>query len=349
MKTRGLIDLYLPRKVAYHVKMIIGSALVTAFLNLIKGIGIYGYDTPAIFFLFLIQFEIYIWIGTRFFNVGSTVPVNRFLRRIILRLIIFYILVVFIAAFIMVSFNYLIYWYQGMDTTHLLPDLLNRESRGFIIGFSGGVLFGTLVFFYFQWLDALKREQKLTEDKLIFRYETLKNQVRPHFLFNSLNTLSSLVTGNIQAEGFIQKLSGLYRYMLDNLEKDKVNLEEELSLARDYFFLRQIRDGDKISLQMEPQTMGGYYILPVSLQILIENALKHNSATRESPLKIIIRLEEHDYISVSNNLQKKMNLEKSGGLGLKNLGERLRLSTGRELIISEADNQYRVKIPLIKN
>jgi LytS/YehU family sensor histidine kinase len=156
------------------------------------------------------------------------------------------------------------------------------------------------------------------------------------------------VEANEQADKFIRKLSGIYRYMLDNVEKDKVSLEEEMKFAADYFSLQQIRDEEKIRLEMKEPSGREYKILPISLQILIENALKHNSATREDPLVIRVSMEGNDYISVSNNIRKKMNLERSNGIGLKNLGERVKLATGRSLIIDEG-RDFIVKVPLIKD
>jgi LytS/YehU family sensor histidine kinase len=221
-------------------------------------------------------------------------------------------------------------------------------SKGFLAGFAIGALFGAIIFFYFQWIDALKREQKLKEEKLVFRYETLKNQVRPHFLFNSLNTLSSLVDGNEIADRFIQKLSTIYRYILENVDKEMVELEKELNFVKDYFSLQQIRDEDKIHLELDHFETSGLNILPISVQILIENALKHNAATREKPLHIRIGSENNDFIVVKNNLQRKTVMEKSSGLGLKNLGERIKLATGKEIMIIETANEFIVKIPLIR-
>ena len=170
------------------------------------------------------------------------------------------------------------------------------------------------------------REQKLREEKQVFQYETLKNQVNPHFLFNSLNTLSSLVvTKPSLAETFINKLSYIYRYILENKDIEFVDLKTEIEFAEDYFYLHKIRDGEKIHLEITFNENRSYKILPISLQILIENALKHNSATNESPLRIVIRQESDDSITVRNNIQRKMNIEHSSLIGLKNLAKRIKL------------------------
>jgi two-component system, LytTR family, sensor kinase len=346
MKTRGITDLYLPQKIAFHVKVVLGSILATALFHIFKGTNLFSRETPSIFLLIYIQMEIFIWLGMRFFNLGPTKSSKDFLRKTIIRLVLFYMIVLALATVILTIVSLFGFIINGADLNNFFGQLVRMESKGFMVSFAGGVLIGTVVFFYFQWTDALKREQKLKEEKMIFRYETLKNQVRPHFLFNSLNTLSSLVNGNETADMFITKLSAIYRYILDNIDKDTVELEKELAFVRDYFYLQQIRDENKINLELEIFTANGLRILPISLQILVENALKHNSATRENPLHIKIDLENSNFIVVRNNLQRKTVMERSSGIGLKNLGERLKLATGKEMIISENSDQFIVKIPL---
>jgi len=125
-----------------------------------------------------------------------------------------------------------------------------------------------------------------------------------------------------------------------------VPLQNELAFINDYFFLHKIRDDDKIVMEISVQNPEKYQILPVSLQILVENAINHNMATRDNPLKILIYTEA-DYIVVKNNLQKRSVHMKSTGIGLKNLMERTRLITGKVLITEESNSEFIVKIPLI--
>jgi LytS/YehU family sensor histidine kinase len=198
------------------------------------------------------------------------------------------------------------------------------------------------------WRKSVLREQKLREENLIFQNQTLKNQINPHFLFNSLNTLSSLVHTKTEiADKFINRLSSMYRYILENSPKDKVPLEAELGFIKDYFFLYKIRDEDKIQLTIDLDDPDKYEIMPVSLQLLTENAIKHNMATRENPLQISI-YRDNRYIVVKNNLQKMPAELESTKTGLKNLSERVKLSTGKELIIEESQSEYLVKVPLIE-
>ena len=219
--------------------------------------------------------------------------------------------------------------------------------RGFLIATMVGFGFGALFFFYAQWSDSLKREQQLEQEKLIFQYETLKNQVNPHFLFNSLNTLSSLVGQDSKlSEQFIQKLSAVYRYVLENKDKELVPLSTELNFVKNFFYLQKIRDQEKIELEIEKNGPENVYILPVSLQMLVENALKHNQATRKEPLKITIHFEGLDKLVVRNDLRKKTKLEESSGLGLNNLNERCRLILHREIELKKTAGEFIVKVPV---
>ena len=192
----------------------------------------------------------------------------------------------------------------GSGSTNTLYYFFHNEFKMWFKATSFGLILGTAIFIFMQWQAALKREQMLREENLIFQNATLKNQVNPHFLFNSLNTLSSLISMQLGiAENITKRLSSIYRYILENISKDKVPLEAELSFIRDYFFLHKIRDDEKIELDVKVNGTDKFEILPVSLQILVENAIKHNRATREEPLKISIYVEDQQIV-VKNNLQK---------------------------------------------
>jgi two-component system, LytTR family, sensor kinase len=171
--------------------------------------------------------------------------------------------------------------------------------------------------------------------------------LNPHFLFNSLNTLSSIIYHDVQqADKFIFKLSSVYRYILDQHESKLVNLDNELAFVRDFFFLQQLRDGDRIHLEIEVDQPSRYQILPVSLQLLVENALKHNMATTEKPLNIKISMSGSQYLMVKNNRQPKQQLEGSFQIGLKNLNERVTMITGKDLIVEKNEEMFSVKIPI---
>jgi two-component system LytT family sensor kinase len=347
MKTRGIIDFYLPRKVALHFKIFLGSFLFALLLSALSEQGNpLNRQFLLTLFLIFIQLEVFMWLGYKFFNQKNIKVEKGYTKKVIQRLLLFYLVVLILAAIIFILVQICWYLIFDIDLKNLLPNMIHLELKGWIKYGMLGFLIGGLIFFYVQWQETLKNEQKLREEKLVFQYETIKNQVNPHFLFNSLNTLSSLINGNARAEDFIHKLSSIYRYILENRNVDQVGLEEEIEFTKNYFSLQKIRDEEKVSLEIRPVDTKKYRILPISLQLLLENALKHNSATRDHPLTITIYTEDN-FIVVKNNLQKKLNIEGSPGTGLRNLGERLKLITDREMKVIETSDEFIVKIPLI--
>ena len=242
------------------------------------------------------------------------------------------------AVFGMVSYMaYLIGWYTPVDFT---KHLFFIELKGALRQFPIWILIAFVILFYQLLIQAIDREQRLHEENLKYQYRTLKTQVNPHFLFNSLNTLSEIVYMDAEkADTYIQKLSGIYRYILDNEETDLINLEQEINFVRQYFDLQKVRDDNKIHLEIDIENADKIKIVPISLQILIENALKHNLASEEKPLIINIK-SDGMYVSVSNNIQRKSIVKDSSGLGLPNLKERVRLISGKEVIINQENNTF---------
>jgi sensor histidine kinase YesM len=271
---------------------------------------------------------------------------KQLVKQIIPAVLLFYV-AWYIVSNTVISFG-VFFWYiaKGLDLNNFINYMLRVERVFINPEIPEFLLIFTIIFFYILWHKSVMREQKLREENLVFQNQTLKNQINPHFLFNSLNTLSSLVnTQTKTAEFFINRLSSIYRYILENSAKDKVSLQAELEFVNDYFSLQKIRNDDKIQLNTDVKEADKYEIIPVSLQLLIENAIKHNIATREKPLKIFIHLENR-YIVVKNNLQKLASQFQSTKTGLKNLGDRTRLITGMELLIEETSDYYLVKVPL---
>jgi LytS/YehU family sensor histidine kinase len=229
----------------------------------------------------------------------------------------------------------------------VIPDLFQFEFKNWSISTIKGLTFGAVIFIFSTLSSALKKGRQLKEENLIFQNETLKNQINPHFLFNNLNTISSLISTKPElAEKFINKFSDIYRYILENIKKDKVSLKMEFDFISDYFELHKIRDEGKILLHIDQTDVEKYSIPPVSLQILIENAIKHNMATRERPLHISVVI-ENDHVIVRNDLQKMAHQFESTRIGLKNLKERIQLISDQPLIIEEDKDKFIVKIPLL--
>lgn len=328
---------------------------ISVFIPLISYIIKPGSDFPehqiSFFILLFIQLELFILAAGFIFNrpALNIRPTRRDITRIVLlRFGLFLVCCFLIALIVILLFMYAEHMITGKGPSNTFYYFFHNEFNMWSKGTTLGFVFAIALFIFIQWQSALKREQKLREENLIFQNETLKSQVNPHFLFNCMNTLSALVGVQPEmAEKFIQKLSSIYRYILENGTRDRVPLKEELDFIQDYFFLYKIRDGGKIDLEVVVNEFDKYEILPVSLQILVENAIKHNKATTEEPLYISVFI-EGDMIVIKNNLQRIATQIKSTGIGLKNLSERVRLASGKELIILEKDNCFLVKVPLLK-
>lgn len=348
MKSRGIIDFYLPSKIAYHIKIVLGAIFITMFFTLIWTGKLVDQGFWLMIGMGIVQLEIFMLIALRIFKPDKIKPGKSYRNTMLLTLLKFYLLVLIIALAIVFLTIMVSMLMSNQSFNSILDHFIHQELKGFLLSMLIGVSIGSLVFFFMEWNNSLKREQKLREEKLIFQYETLKNQVNPHFLFNSLNTLSSLVAQDAGlSEKFILKLSSIYRYILENRDVDFISLSKEIEFVRDYFYLQKIRDNRKIEMELPDEGTDKYEILPISIQLLIENALKHNAATRDKPLKIKISLKE-DLIIVENNLQPKMQMTESSKIGLKNLSERVHLVMNRKVFIEPTDQAFIVKIPVKK-
>lgn len=190
--------------------------------------------------------------------------------------------------------------------------------------------------------------EMLEKENTIIRFETLKNQLNPHFLFNSLNVLSSLIKKDSdKAQKFIDEFSIIYRYTLDVIDKTVVELKEEVEFVKAYFYLQKIRFDDSFHFEIKIAAEKlHYFVPPLALQTLLENIFKHNRASADSPLKIKIYT-DNNFIIVLNNIQPKFSNELSKKIGLQNLKNRYKLICGiePEFIINE--KEYIAKIALI--
>lgn len=191
-------------------------------------------------------------------------------------------------------------------------------------------------------------QQKDIAVKATASFETLKNQLDPHFLFNSLNVLSSLIEENPKkAQEFTVALSKIYRYVLDQKDKNLISVEEELNFAKLYVSLLKMRFEDAIIINFQTNIdINDFRIVPLSLQLLLENAIKHNIISDQKPLQIDI-FKEKNYLVVQNSFQKKQVFEKSTGIGLQNIIQRYNLVSNLEINIQQTEKHYIVKLPLI--
>jgi two-component system LytT family sensor kinase len=203
-----------------------------------------------------------------------------------------------------------------------------------------------MIYFYNQWIYHFSRSVRLERDNIQAKYETLKTQINPHFLFNSLNSLVNIVDENPAAVNYIQNLSELLRYMLGSRDRDLVYLRDELKVLNHYVALQKTRFRDNLQVSTEIAEKYHLYTLPpLALQMLVENCIKHNIISSEKPLKVSISA-ENEYIHVKNNLQRKEGVA-STGQGLRNITERYRHFTGKEVKVYEAKNEFTVSLPLL--
>jgi LytS/YehU family sensor histidine kinase len=199
------------------------------------------------------------------------------------------------------------------------------------------------------WRQAEINAEKLKAAHISSQFETLKNQVNPHFLFNSLNVLTNLVYDDQDtAAKFIKQLSQVYRYVLESKDRNLVSLKIELEFVDSFIFLQKMRFGESLHVSINvPEDMRMHLVPPLAIQMLLENAIKHNIVSKNNPLNIDLYIEKNVLV-VKNNLQRKNIIpEESSGIGLKNIAERYNYLTNLEVKVLEQDGLYMVKLPLI--
>ncbi len=196
----------------------------------------------------------------------------------------------------------------------------------------------------------VKKMQQLQTEKLQSQYETLKNQVNPHFLFNSFNTLLSVIDEDPKkASDYVEHLSDFYRSIVNLREKDIISLGDELKIIEHYFFIQKKRFGNALHFVnpiTEEQKLG-FAMPPLCLQLLAENAIKHNIVSKEKPLTLSLSIHDN-WLVVQNNINEKQTIEKGEGLGLQNIKNRFLLIAEKEVLIAKTHDTFIVKLPLIK-
>jgi len=205
------------RRILSHLFFILISVLVVAFASLKAGMAESLTDKLQFFLILLIQLELFVFIASLIFTeLPSDTKSKEFTKVILIRFFLF-LVICFVAAFIIfVAVRFLSAAMKSTDIEDVWKNITSQEFRNWVKSTLKGLLVGAIIFVIIQWQDALKREQKLREENLIFQNETLKSQINPHFLFNSLNTLSSLIKSDPEtAETFTVRLASIYRYILD--------------------------------------------------------------------------------------------------------------------------------------
>jgi sensor histidine kinase YesM len=211
--------------------------------------------------------------------------------------------------------------------------------------------FAEASYFFERWKHSIQEAEQIKQAHIQSQYETLKNQVNPHFLFNSLNTLITIIPEDPQtAVAFVQKLANVYRYVLQSKDKEIVTLAEEMQVAEAYVFLLKTRFGDNLQVNITiNQQMMKLYLAPLTIQMLLENAVKHNIVSSEKPLLIDIFTEQGEKIIVKNVIQHKQFTEHTDSThtGLANIVQRYRLLSEKKVEILTTHSTFTVVLPLL--
>jgi sensor histidine kinase YesM len=337
------------KKITIFITVVISCATFAMIYQWLETGNPFQSSTIGLGTIFLLMTLIGLSFGHAFFQKILNRPVKQVKKIILPAFICFLLVILLISLFVISMVSYVSHLIMGLDTGNVLNHLLQKEFPGAIKFYLITIFIASAFFFYIIWRQAIDREQKLREENLKYKYINLKTQVNPHFLFNSLNTLSELVYEDPKkADKYIQKLAGIYRYILDHEEIDLIPLDKEIAFVKQYFDLQKERSGNRIQLDITIKNAEKYRIIPVSLQMLIENALKHNSMSDECPLKIHIE-NDKGYVTVSNDIQRKDIINQTSGTGLSNLKERVNLITGKTIIIDQKNNIFTVKLPIIES
>ena len=227
------------------------------------------------------------------------------------------------------------------------PNIYQAYLTTYSVSFAIIVLYEA-IYFYTQLSASITEKEQAKQAQIRSELQGLRNQVNPHFLFNSLNVLTSLIDENPKnAQKFTTSLSKVYRYVLEQKNKDLVTVDEELDFAKTYMSLLKMRFEDSIVFEIpnsasNPESK----VVPLSLQLLLENAVKHNMVTSSKPLHIKI-YEEAGNLVILNNLQPKQIVKKSSGVGLNNIKQRYQLLTDKKVIINQQAKSFAVAIPML--
>ena len=210
---------------------------------------------------------------------------------------------------------------------------------------------GSLLYWYIRTREGrLKHVERLRQEKIEFQFQVLRNQVNPHFLFNSFNTLISTIEENpAVAVQYVEQLSDFFRNIVTYRDKDMISLEEEIGLLKTYFYLQQKRYGNNLELQINltGQNESQIFLPPLTLQLLMENAVKHNAVSKEAIL-IVQLYAQDEYLVISNNINPKANGETGTGMGLQNIINRYAMLTDKKVIVHKTDKYFTVSLPILK-
>ena len=322
--------------------------MVIILINYVYGSKIEFNHQLGVMFLYTMLYSIVLGYANQavFIYLDKKFAAERFsLKRMILGFITSFLVTIFIIFLLRIFTDVVIEGesFQNYWANERLSNYVFATAMSFII----------LLCFYVFYIYKEYNENKVKEQKIIAgtanaKFESLKNQIDPHFLFNSLNVLSSLIEENPDnAQKFTTSLSKIYRYVLEQKDKELVTVQEELAFAKTYMNLLKMRFENSISFELpdafdNPEAK----VVPLSLQLLLENCIKHNIVSEQKPLHIKIFVKDN-YLVVQNDLQKKEVLQDRRGVGLQNIVSRYAILTKRNVLIDEANGAFAVHLPIL--
>jgi hypothetical protein len=253
----------------------------------------------------------------------------------------------FSGLIIFIGFSIWIKMTEGLGFLDVLGFVLPSLKAVYIFMF-GSLVLGNAVLFFKNWKESAIQQEELKRAHLALQYQSLKDQIRPHFLFNSLSSLATLInTDTEKATQFVHKLSDVYRYVLEQREIELVPLRDELKFLEDYIFLQKIRFGDNLQVENKLDLDLKRMVIPLSLQMLVENAIKHNEISSEHPLVIAMTSTGNGHVIVKNNLQRREVSEASLGTGLENLRKQITYFSNDPLLVQEESDAFIVRMPTV--
>ena len=258
-----------------------------------------------------------------------------------------------VVPFMALGVSFIYFFYAQFGILGYIP---TREDLKLclLLGFCVNLVFETLYesdFVMEKYKEAVKEKQQLEQQSVYTEFDSLKNQVNPHFLFNCFNTLSSLITEDKKkAEKFLDELSKVYRYLLRNNETGLSTVESEIKFIQSYYQLLQTRHGEAVQINIEIDKRYEPYLLPsLTLQLLVENVVKHNVLSKNKPLVIDIFSTAGNKLVVNNNLQRRSQKVPSGKVGLENIKAKYKLLKQKGMQVIEDGKNFTVVLPLIWN
>ncbi|QIH39877.1 Pr2TM family membrane protein [Flavobacterium sp. Sr18] len=329
------------------IKLTLIIFAVIQLVNMIMGSEIYFGKRLLVNFLFTMMYTFSLYAANMFlfWKLDSYFEDKFSVKRLTLGFIGSF-LVSLLVIFLMHVFEVVVYNKNSFDY------FLANEKPSSYLGSIIITFFVTLsiytISFYKAYNENKVKEQKIIAGTANAKFESLKNQIDPHFLFNSLNVLSSLIEENPEnAQRFTTSLSKIYRYVLEQKDKELVSVDEELAFGKTYMNLLKMRFENSLFYEMPTTAISAEAkVVPLSLQLLLENTVKHNVVSEQRPLHIRIYV-EGDYLAVQNDYQKKEVLQERQGVGLQNIINRYGIITNRKVLIAQNEQTFTVKIPIL--